>query len=489
VLTVGSCPARSETRSDNALLLTLTRHLHRVEAAERLAHAAAAGADVAQVQYDAARDLEEGLRLAEPVGPSCRPLLRAARGFAQAEVLQAEGVDRPAPTLIRIGVQRAAQARKEIELRRRTCRPALASAPPPATVSELETPLSGEAFFGLLSSRTPPGTAFAEIGVRGRQPIRVPVFDDRLLYRLHLVPGRYDIAVSYVYASKKVVGRVRSRDVWLLPSSAEHATHARAPDPNISRRLVSLARGFRGYSGIWLHDLTSGRTGEWNADARFPAASTVKLAVLIAALGKFGPRPERSRVAYDLKALTAWSSNLASNRLLDALGGSESRGSAIAQAVLERVGAYSSTFTGDYRIGTVFAPRDTRNPPPPVSSRVTTARDLGRILFQLQAAALGRRAALAATGLTRHEARVGLALLLSSESRADNLGLFRPAVGRDYPMAQKNGWFSAVRHTAALLYAPEGPKIAILLTYRPGITRAEAARLGARIAAIAIALR
>lgn len=474
-------------RSDKRLLHTLKRHLPRVEAAERFAHSAAAGADAAQVQYDAARDLEEALRLAQPVGRSCQPLLQAARRFAQAQVLQAEGVDRPAPALIRVGVQRAAQARREIELRRRSCRPAPAA--PLATVPELETPRSGEAFFGLLSSRTPPGTAFADIRIGRRQPIRVAILDDRLLHRIRLAPGRYDIVVNYVYAPNRVVGRARSQDVWLLPSSAEHASGARAPNKSLSRRILELAQGFRGYSGIWLHDLTSGRTGAWNAEARFPAASTVKLAVLIAALAKFGPRPERSRVAYDLKALTAWSSNLASNRLLDALGGSESRGSAIAQTVLERLGAYSSTFTGDYRIGTSLSPVGTRNPPPLISSRVTTARDLGRMLYQIHAAALGRQAALTATGLTRHEARVGLGLLLSSEARADNLGLFRPAVGRDYPLAQKNGWFSAVRHTAALLYAPEGPKIAILLTYRPGITRVEAARLGARIVAIAIALR
>jgi beta-lactamase family protein len=424
---------------DNALLLTLARHLPRVEAAERFAHAAAAGAAAAQVQYDAARDLEEALRLVQPVGSSCRPLLQAARRLAQAEVLQAEGVDRPAPRLIRIGAQRAGQARREIELRRRTCRPA--SAPKPATVLELETPRSGEAFFGLLSSRTPPGTAFADIRIGTRQPVRVPVYDDRLIYRLRLAAGRYDIAVNYVYAPNRVVGKARSEDVWLLPATATRATVARASDPALSRRLVALARGFRGYSGIWLHDLTSGRTAQWNADTRFPAASTVKLAVVIAALAKFGPRPERSHVAYDLRALTAWSSNLASNRLLDELGGSERQGSAIAQAVLERVGAYSSTFTGDYRIGTAYSPSDNRNPPPLVSSRVTTARDLGRILFQLQAAALGRHSALAATRLTRHEARVGLAFLLSSEASGDNLGLFRPAVGPKYPWRKRTAGF------------------------------------------------
>ena len=43
--------------------------------------------------------------------------------------------------------------------------------------------------------------------------------------------------------------------------------------------------------------------------------------------------PERSSIAYDLRALTGWSSNLAANRLLRTIGGSETGGAAVAEAV------------------------------------------------------------------------------------------------------------------------------------------------------------
>ena len=54
------------------------------------------------------------------------------------------------------------------------------------------------------------------------------------------------------------------------------------------------------------------------------------------------------------------------------------------------------------------------------------------------------------------------------------------------PVAQKHGWLSDAFHTAAILYTPSGPVVCVLLTYRDGITRAEAARLGARVVRLAL---
>jgi hypothetical protein len=53
-------------------------------------------------------------------------------------------------------------------------------------------------------------------------------------------------------------------------------------------------------------------------------------------------------------------------------------------------------------------------------------------------------------------------------------------------MAQKNGWLLDARHTAALLYAADGARIVVLLTYKPGETRAQAALLGRRLLQLAL---
>lgn len=474
---------------DEALLSAIRTRLPPAQAAGQIANGGRGGADAVQAQYNAARDLQEALRAAQPVSGSCRALLRAAEDFALAAIMQVEGYDRPWPPLIRAGVQKATEAQAAITRMRGTCR--RSRAPTRRATRELASPRSGEVFFGEVKAFAPEGSQAAVADIQlGRQNFRVDVRDDRLAWRIpsSMPPGRYDLVVRFRYLdrSESLVpnGTAVSRGVWLLPRSAMRATPERSTDRKLAVRLATLARTFDGYAGFWVHNLSTGQTAAWNSEARFPAASTVKLAVLIAALARFGPSPERSSIADDLKALTQWSSNAASNRLLIKLGGSEAGGSRIAQGVLNRLGATSSTYTGNYRLGTsAKIAIGVRQEPPRVSSRVTTAHDLARMLFALHAGALGDRPMLRQLGLSAHEAKVGLGYLLSWQAPppGDNVGSFRPALGPSTPVAQKNGWFSAVRHTAAIVYTENGPTIVACVTYRPGITLRDAQTLGKRM--------
>lgn len=263
-----------------------------------------------------------------------------------------------------------------------------------------------------------------------------------------------------------------------LPPSSALPVRAEKHDRPLEARLEALARGFNGYSAVVVHDLATGRTGSWNADASFPAASTVKLGVLVAALRAAGARPERSDVWYDLVQITRWSSNLAANRLYARLG------STAVETALRRMGATASTYTGEYRVGTA---RDaTPRQPPLVSQRVTTAHDLATVLETIHKAAFGDAAALRAAKLSPHQAQLALGLLLGSKATGANAGLFKGAWPPETPVAQKNGWLSDAFHTAAIAYTPRGPVVYVLLTYRDGLTRAKAARLGARVVAAAL---
>ena len=80
--------------------------------------------------------------------------------------------------------------------------------------------------------------------------------------------------------------------------------------------------GFAGSAGVWVHDLRTGRTGGVDADVRFPAASTVKLGVLAAALASH-PRPERSPLIYDATQIGA-----SGRRISEPTGSSAASGSA-----------------------------------------------------------------------------------------------------------------------------------------------------------------
>jgi hypothetical protein len=110
---------------------------------------------------------------------------------------------------------------------------------------------------------------------------------------------------------------------------------------------------------------------------------------------------------------------------------------------------------------------------------VTTAHDLGRLLYALHAAAAGNRSVARRTGLSRTEARRGIALLVHSTRG----GLLEPFFSA--PVAHKEGWISDLRASAAIVYG-RTPRIVVVLAYRPEITEAEARALGRRLAALTL---
>jgi len=251
------------------------------------------------------------------------------------------------------------------------------------------------------------------------------------------------------------------------------AAPERDVDAVLAKRLRDLGQTFPGWAAIWVHDLKTGRAAGWNSDAQFPAASTVKLGVLLTALARLR-HPERSQLDYDLRAMTRWSSNLAANRLLRRVGGP-----AAVERALRRAGAHRSTYPQGYRVGTALS-LDVKKQPPYVSGRVTTAHDLGRILYLLHAGALGNKRALRTGKLDRARSRYALGLLLDSEQRGNNIGLLRPWLPGTL-IAQKNGWLHDARHTAAIVYFRGGPKIVVVLTYAPNLRLTTARDLGRRV--------
>ena len=252
------------------------------------------------------------------------------------------------------------------------------------------------------------------------------------------------------------------------------AAPTRSTDAALDARLEALGRSFDGYAAVWVHDLLTGESAGWNSDARFPAASTVKLGVLLAALQRLA-HPERSPLDYELRAMTTWSSNLATNALV------QKYGAAAAERALRRAGATRSTFPQGYRVGTARA--DVERQPPLVSGRVTTARDLGRVLYVLHGCALGNVPALRAAGISAARCAYALRLLLSSDLRGNNVGLLRPFLRLATPVAQKNGWLRDARHTAAIVYFRGDPKIIVVLTYAPKLSLVRARELGRQVLA------
>jgi beta-lactamase class A len=244
----------------------------------------------------------------------------------------------------------------------------------------------------------------------------------------------------------------------------------RRPDAALARRLTAAASTANGAVGIWVHELGSGRYAGHQAETRFAAASTVKLGALVAAVAA-SPQPERSRWWYDARQIGFWSSNLAANRI------SAERGYRAVSEGLLRLGMTSSTYPGPYRATTAYRP-----PGPHI--RVTTARDLGRALHRLHAGAHGSAQALRLLGLSRGQAAAALRVLASAQPVRDNAGLLRPSL-RGATVAEKNGWLSDTRTTAAIVYRGGRATIVVVELYRPGVSAVEAKRLGRRVLAAA----
>lgn len=473
--------ASAQPDADARLVGVVAQQLPALRVAERGAADGRGSPEAIQAQYNAARTLEEAVAVAQPITRGCLSLRTLLTQLVRADINEAEGVDKPSAGLLALGTRRAAVARATLVQQPITCRGGELLRPP-RRVPEMLEPRNGETFTGRIRAAVPAGATTAELQVNGRLWRRFPVKPPLATVAFSSEPGSYRLEIRF-FAGTRFLGRAATGGAWLLPPTAPIATPPVIHSRDLDARLAALAGSYRGNVALWVQNLRTGAYGSWNADARFPAASTVKLAVLIAALKRSGPRPERSAIAYDLTTLGRWSSNLAANRLLLELGSTTEAGAQVAQATLHRLGATSSTYTGNYRIGTSrqHLTGDSPDPPPIVSQRVTTARDLARILSLLDRAAMGKADALRLTGLDRHQAQFGLSVLLDSQPTGDNLGLFRPWLSSTYPIAQKNGWLNDARHTAAIFYAPDGPRIIVLLTYKSRETRQEAALLGRQL--------
>jgi beta-lactamase class A len=310
--------------------------------------------------------------------------------------------------------------------------------------------------------------------VDGKRAEKAPVIGRSVSFALaNTRPGRHVLQVRFRRAGR-IVESTAPTPAWLLPASAAFPIHSGRVDAELSRALTRLGSRFSGYAAFAVEDAGRQRGARWNADARFPAASTVKLGVLVAAIARFG---RGEVVRYDLEQVAHWSSNLAANRLVRLLGsGSVERGSTIVERTLRTLGARRSTYTGMYRVGTAHAASG--GDPPLVSFRVTTAADMATVMATIHSAAAGDRRALRRSGLGIGEARLALGLLLGSQTTGENAGLVRPFVTAAVPIARKEGWLSGAHHTVAVAYPNRGPIVVSVLTYRAGLSLAQAQRLG-----------
>ena len=351
--------------------------------------------------------------------------------------------------------------------------------PPPAVVA----PAPREVSFGLVAGMAPPGTRRVIVRVGERVLADLPLRGTR--FSLHVALPRREVAVRITAVS--AAGRRSSTlvpQVVGLPAATSPFSRATGAAPRLhpvlGRSVRSLTRGFPGTSAVYVEDLASGFGAAWNARARFPAASTLKLAIAVAVLRAEAEKPSAgSEAATLLHELLVRSDNEAANRLLARVGGSWR-----VEELLRTLELRDSLMYGGYEV------EDTRQPSAraPIPIRVesqpsfgvgkyTSAWDLARLARAVYLAAAGR-GALPQLGVTPSEAR-HLLWLLAHVGDGGKLGRY---LGGTATLLHKAGWLATARHDNGLVVWDGGVFVAAVLTWSPGGVGTASDLLAGRIA-------
>ncbi len=335
----------------------------------------------------------------------------------------------------------------------------------------LTAPLAYEANPGIVQGVAPAGTTALRVRADGRSVRLLRLTSGRRAFLVGPIglPSRDLTLTVEALAGARVLASATVDHVFGLPAAAATVAPPRSIDPALQRRVASLPARTGVYSAAWVRNLGSGRTAAYNASAHFPAASTLKLAILLGVLARDGADPLRSSAWPLERALVLNSSNSAANALLPRAGGPSA-----VDALAAALGATATFTCCPYLLEpgerADVPARFVRTPLPPstvVSQPVfpcckyTTAHDLGTLLVSLTLAASGHGPALR-QGITAREARVALWLLI----HAGYPGLVRPAVV--FPVGHKAGWLPDMQHDAALVFSPRGTLVAVFLNYSAG---------------------
>jgi beta-lactamase class A len=361
-----------------------------------------------------------------------------------------------------------------------TTAPAL---PPPA----IEQPAPRQVSYGLITGRAAPGTRRVVVSANGRTLVSRPLRGRRFSLRVALPVGDVTVRVITVASGGRRSARL-VRDVFGLPAAARPRIVRARHDASLSRDLRKLAQGHDGTAGLYAQSLTGGDGAAWNARARFPAASTLKLGIAAAVLATHtGLPPPGSRLDVLLRKMIIPSDDAAANTLLVWLAGSTSAGGQHVNALMRSLGLVDSLMYGGYEVRSLSGPIPVRVERQPWfgAGKYTTAWDMASLWRAIWLAS-GSRGPLrsAQPGFTPADARYLLWLL----AHVDDTPKLDRRVGRGPAVAvlHKAGWVSSSRHDTGLVFWRGGVFVASVMTWSARGSGVSSDRLAGKVAAGAL---
>lgn len=356
--------------------------------------------------------------------------------------------------------------------------------PPPV----IEQPAAHQVSFGLVTGIAPSGTRRVRVSVGSRTLADGPLRGRRFTLHVRLPLGDVSVRVVTVGRGGKRSSRVVPSVYGLPSASAPRIVRARH-DVALTQKLRRLLQQYDGVAGAFVQNLTEGGGAAWNAKARFPAASTLKIAIATAVLADYpGIPPPGSSVDALLQDMIIPSGDAAANALLVWIGGSTSGGSYRVDGLMRSLGMRDSLMYGGYEVTRLSdgIPVRVEEQPAFGVGKYTTAWDMASLHRAVWLAA-GNKGPLrrAEPGFTAADGRYLLWLLAHVR---DTPKLDRYIGSRhDVAVLHKAGWISAVRHDTGLVFWPGGVFVASVMTWRGSGVGASSDVLAGRCAEVALA--
>jgi Beta-lactamase enzyme family len=355
--------------------------------------------------------------------------------------------------------------------------------PPPA----IEQPAPRQVSYGSITGRAARGTTRVIVTANGRRLASKPLAGRRFSLRVQLPLGDITVRVTTV-ARGGHRSTARVRDVFGLPAAARPRVARERVDRALARKLDAAVRGYAGTGGYYVQSLTGGSGAAWNAKARFPAASTLKLAIAATVLAEHsGIPPPGSYVDGLLREMIIPSDDASANALLVWLDGSTSSGAYRVNALMRSLGLTDSLMYGGYEVRTLSSriPRRVDEAPAFGVGKYTTAWDMASLWRAIWLASGGKGPLRSSqSGVTPADARY---LLWLTAHVRDQPKLDSPLRSeRGVEVLHKAGWINAARHDTGLVFWQGGVFVAGVMTYRSYGASLSADRLAGRVAAIAL---
>ena len=367
--------------------------------------------------------------------------------------------------------------------------PLLPPEPPALVRPVIVAPAPRQTSFGAVSGRLGAGTVRIVVKVGLTTKADMPVSGTSFRVQVALPPRDVTIRViAYDGLGNRAAASVSP--VFGLPRAAYPAAIIGEEDPVLARRLRALALGYPGTAAVFVQDLRSGRGAAWNARARFPAASTLKLGIAIEVLRLLhGPPRPGTRLASLFWRMLVYSDNQAANDLEVWLGGSTSAGAARVNTTLQALRLRDTHMSGSFLVGTSATRpiplRVERQPPYFSLGRYTSAWDLARLHRFVHRASAGRGVLLRLPGnFTPADARYLLFVLahVRDPGKIDRYIGTRP----DVAVLHKAGWIVHARHDSGLVFWNRGAYVVVVMTWNDSGAGASSDVLAGQVALAAL---